>query len=132
MQEELVKKLVRIKTLLMVAMFLLVLAELSFILSQVFNYILAIIGAVLVLAIRIAFYIFRDNNAGLQQKILLVVAIIGVFGPIIYYIYKGIFVDPSSFWIMLFLSVSFLTPVAIMYYINTMLTKLIAEPAPKQ
>ncbi len=129
MQEDMVKKLVRIKTLLMGAMFILVMAEFCFLLYLVFDFIWAAIGAVIVLLIRIGFYLFQDNN-GWQQKLLLALAVIGVLGPIFYYIYKVIFVDSSSFWLMLFLTVSFLLPVAIMYYIDRTLTKLISTPAP--
>ncbi|MCY4045828.1 MAG: hypothetical protein OXE99_12190 [Cellvibrionales bacterium] len=127
MQEDIVKRLVRAKTLLTVAIFILVLAEFSFILFQVFDFLWAAIGAVIVLLLRLGFYIFKDKN-GWEQKLLLGLAIIGVFGPVIYYIYKILFVDHSSLWLMIFLTASFLLPVAIMFYVNRLLIKLIAQP----
>lgn len=127
MQEDIVRKLVRIKTLLTVAISILILAEFSFILFQVFDFLWAVIGAVLVLLVRLGFYIFHDNKSW-QQKTLLALAIIGVFGPVIYYIYKILFVDHSSLWLMIFLTASFLLPVFIMFYVNRIVIRLISQP----
>lgn len=123
MQNQLQKKITRMRYAVLIAMGMLILAEFAFILNQLLDMFWAAIGAGLILAVRLGFYFYQDKKSW-QQKVLLAVSVLGILVPVVYFIYQLIFVDSSPLWTALFLSVSFLLPVIFLYYVYSGLKQI--------
>ena len=115
-----------IHRILLVATVLLMMAEVGYVLMGVFNYVIAIVGALIILGYRFASYKLGKGKAW-QQVALMVFPILVIFGPVLYTIIKLIAVGETALWLQLIVLLGFVLPILILLYTNRLLHQMINE-----
>ena len=120
MQTNEYKRLGLIQKLLKVAIVLLIIAELSYILLGMFDYIWGVVGALAVLAVRFGMFKFSKQR-GWVHIALMIIPVMMIVAPLIY-IVVGLFMGVGGVsFINLFLVCAFIVPILIMFYAGKVL-----------
>ncbi|MCK5880918.1 MAG: hypothetical protein KAG18_03520 [Sinobacterium sp.] len=109
---------------LLFAIGLLVVAEVSSLVMSSGKYIFTVIVAVLLATIQWVYW-HKQGSSSFRKVMVVTVLLLTVLGPIIFFIIKWLFWGESILGIELVISLSFVTPILLMLYIDKSLTQLL-------
>ena len=125
-----VKRLVLIQKLLHLAILLLLIAEFSYLLSSMFDYIWGIVGAAAVLLLRFGLYKF-SKQTGWMHIALMIIPGLMILGPLAF-VFIDLFRGTGLLALLdLFLVCAFVLPILIMAYASRSLAQIQQRNAPE-
>ena len=113
-----------IQRIMLLATLLLVMAEIGYILMEIFSYMVAVIGAIAIFLLRLIALKFGKSK-GIKKILLTVLPLIVIFGPLIYTFIQLITVGGGQLWFDFILLLGFVMPILILLYCNQLMQKIL-------